>query len=95
MKSLAVRATRASKKDPSYSFTVRTTQFPKDLVFSPGDSYVFEYRDGTKIVLKASRNGDTLYTGKVAKHDLPLPEVGKPVTHYVQRVYKQLKTLSV
>ncbi len=94
MKALAIRATRASSKDPFYSFTYRTTQFPKDLVFTPGDRYIFEYMDGTKIVLSASRKGDTLYTGKTNPHNLKLPELGNPVIHYVLSVYKQLKTLS-
>lgn len=84
-----VKAISASKND-GIAYTYRTSQF-KDLVFTSGDSYMFQYDNGELVAMKASRNGTTLYSGKV-KHNQPIPEIGKPVTHNVINVYKQLKT---
>lgn len=67
-----VRAICASKNDvPAYTY--RTSQF-KDLVFTSGDSYMFQYDNGEIVTMKASRNGTTLYSGKV-KHNQPIPEL--------------------
>lgn len=89
---MKAKATRASAKDPYFSFTYRTSQFPQ-WVFNPGDRYIFEYVNGVKITLKASRNGDTLYTGQIGYHHLDLPDLGFPVIHEVIAIYKELKQL--
>lgn len=88
---MKVKAICASQKDGA-AYTYRTGQFNKELVFTAGDKYVFVYRNGEKVVMKASRKGDTLYSGKV-EHTQLVPTVGNPVEHDVVEVYKQLKTV--
>lgn len=89
METRKVKAVSASRNDGN-AYTYRTSQF-KELEFSPGDRYIFKYKNGEQITMKASRKGDTLYSGKT-EHNQPIPSIGNPVLHEVVDVFKQLKT---
>lgn len=93
-KVVTVLAHRASKKDPEYSFTYRTNQFPQWTINS-GDEYFVEYENGEVLYLKASRLGDTLYRGKGMPHSQPLPQIGSKVEHRIVKIAKVLKQLEI
>lgn len=64
-----VYATRASMTDAKYSITYRTKQITDQVPFNfiDGNYYIIEFSTGDLIKFRASRGGDTLFSGKLPK----------------------------
>lgn len=81
-----VELSRASIKDPENSFTIRTSQLPElyRQLITNGKTYEIQFMNGEKFNLKASRHGQTLYTGKLNNK----PRISVPQKCGIKYVYK-------
>ena len=89
--SAQIKATRASLNDEG--FTYATSNF-KNWLFTAGTEYIIQLANGALIKMRASRNGKTLYSGKLSiaeQQEVVMPQVGEPVVHNVVAVYKKFK----
>lgn len=87
-----ITAKRASNKDPKYSITYNTSEFSKEgcsINFISGKKYAITYDNGEVIEYKATRNGTTLYSGKLNHdHDLHIPSQTGKFYQTIHRIKK-------